>query len=481
MAGRRANSVYMLAGQLFGKVGLFVSLMIYSRILDGGSFGELLFAVSIGLIIMFLSDMGATMLITRRIAAGNPVDSILSSALILRTGLSAIAVSLVSGAGWAAGYSTSQLVLIFLVSTGFILDGYCETSFAVFRARGSMIYEAVARAIHGVLGVGLAVFAWKTGQGAVFAGGSYVIREVPAVIFVYVVLQGRMKFTMKWSAETFASVLPLLKSAIPLGLVGILFAAGERLDSVFIKAELGDEAIAAYQQCVKILEALVLIVTPTLLPGALFAALCEAAQQSWGKARRRIAWMTELFLVIAIVLIIPLWGAEQYILRIVWGSDFLRGVSPGELQNAYRVVILTLPVAYMFHMFMAIMISVERQRKAVPVAAIALAVEIVLFLTLIPSMGIVGAAVAHMVLLMSVAVMLAWDLHRKYGPTGFSRGARRPLLALIPSFAILALKPFDNAVNAAVSLAAFAAVWLLSGGKDILPGKGRPSSRAEAS
>ncbi len=480
MAGRRANSAYMLAGQLFGKAGLFVSLMIYSRLLGDGSFGELLFAVSIGLIIIFLSDMGATMLITRRIAAGNLVDSILSSALILRTGLSVITVSLVSVAGWAAGYSTSQLVLILLVSTGFILDGYCETSFAVFRARGTMVYEAVARAIHGVVGVGLAVFAWKTGQGAVFAGGSYVIREIPAVVFVYAVLWKKMKFSMKWSAEVFESVLPLLKAAVPLGLVGMLFAAGERLDSVFIKAELGDEAIAAYQQCVRILEALILIVTPTLLPGALFAALCEAAQQSWGKARRRIAWMTELFLVIAMVLVIPLWAAEQHILRVVWGSDFLRGVSPVELQYAYRLVLLTLPVAYIFHMFMAIMISVERQRKAVPVVAIALVVEIVLFLTLIPSMGIVGAAVAHMVLLMSVAVMLSWDLHRKYGPTGFTRGARRPLLASLPSFAILALKPFDNTVNAAISLAAFVAVWLFSGGKDILPGRGR-SSKEETS
>ncbi len=469
MAGRKANSVYMLMGQIFGKAGLFVSLMIYSRILDDGSFGELLFAVAVGLIVIFLSDMGATMLITRRIAAGSPMNRTLSSAIFLRTGLSMVTVTTVMFAGWAAGYSSSQLTLILLVSTGFVLDGFCETSFAVFRARGVMVYEAIARAIHGILGVGLAVFAWKTGQGVFFAGGTYILREIPAVLFVYAVLPGKMSFRINWSHEVFSSVIPLMKAAIPLGLVGILFAAGERLDGVFIKAELGDEAIAAYQQCIKILEALVLIVTPTLLPGALFAALCEAVQTSWGKARERIAWMTELFLVIAIILIIPLWVAEQNVLRIVWGNEFLRGVSPGELRSAFRIVLMTLPVAYIFHMFMAVMISLERQRKAVPLVAMALIIEIILFLTLIPTLGIVGAAIAHLVLLFSVAVMLSWDVHRKYGPTGFTRGARRPAIAVLPSFAVLFLQPFNPIANAAVSLAVFIAVWLMSGGIKIIP------------
>ncbi len=473
MAGRKANSAYMLLGQVFGKAGLFVSLMIYSRLLDDGSFGELLFAVSIGLIVIFLSDMGATMLITRRIAAGGETNSILSSALLLRSGLSAITVLAVMLAGAVAGYSNSQLILILFVSTGFILDGFCESSFAVFRARGQMIYEAVTRAIHGLLGVGLAIFAWKTHQGVYFAGATYIYREIPALLFAYTILPGKLSFRMQFSSKIFSSIVPLLKAAVPLGLVGMLFATGERLDSVFIKAFIGDEAIAAYQQCIKILEALVLIVTPTLLPGALFAALCESVQAGWGEARERIAWMTELFLVIAIVLIIPLWASEQNLLRIVWGSDFLRGVSPSELSYTFRIVLVTLPVAYIFHMFMAIMISVERQRRAVPVVAIALLVEIVLFIILIPLLGIAGAALAHLALLTSIAVMLSWDLHRKYGPTGFIRGAKRPVLAALPSFAILFFSPLNYVANAAVSMAAFAVIWLLSGGMEIVPGRNR--------
>lgn len=469
MAGRRANSVYMLLGQIFGKAGLFASLMIYSRLLSDGSFGELLFAVSIGLIIVFLSDMGATMLITRRIAAGGETNSILSSALILRSALSIITVSAVMLAGGIAGYSASQLILILMVSSGFILEGFCESSFAVFRARGQMVFEALTRAIHGLIGVSLAIFAWKTNQGVYFVGATYIYREIPALLFAYTILPRKLSFRLQLSSNVFSRVIPLLKAAAPLGLVGILFVIGERLDAVFIKASLGDEAIAAYQQCIKILEVLVLIVTPTLLPGALFAALCEAVQAGWGKARERIAWMTELFLVIAFLLIIPLWATEQHILRIVWGNEFLRGVSPDQLRSAFRIVLLTLPVAYIFNMFMAIMISMERQKRAVPIVAIALVIEIVLFIFLIPLLGIVGAAIGHLALLLVVAVILSWDIHRNFGPTGFSMGTRRPFLAAIPAFIILMVQPLNFFANATVALTVFVTIWLITGGKNIIP------------
>jgi hypothetical protein len=49
--------------------------------------------------LFFLGDMGVTMLITRRIAAGSSVNSTLSSAIFLRVGLSILSVSAVMIAG----------------------------------------------------------------------------------------------------------------------------------------------------------------------------------------------------------------------------------------------------------------------------------------------------------------------------------------------------------------------------------------------
>ncbi|MCK5841960.1 MAG: oligosaccharide flippase family protein [Candidatus Sabulitectum sp.] len=469
MAGRRANSAYMLLGQIFGKAGLFVSLMIYSRLLSDGAFGELLFAVSMGLIVIFLSDMGATMLITRRIAAGSPVDRTLSSAIFLRTGLSVIAVSTVMLAGWAGGYSNSQLILMLMVSTGFILDGFCETSFAVFRARELMINEGTARALHGVLGILLAVFAWYTGKGVLFAGSTYLIRQLPALIFVYYVLR-KLGFRIDVSKSVLRSSIPLFKAAVPLGIVGILMAAGLRIDSIFIKANLGNAAVASYQQSIKIFETLVLIVTPTLLPGALFAALCEAARKGWGNVREKIVWMTELFAVIAAAVVLPLWASELTLLRLIWGNEFLRGVSQGTALLVFRIIIITLPAAYFFHLYMSVIIAEERQKSALPLVALSLLIQIGLLFFLVPLAGTLGAAIAYLSLFSMVALLFAWKLNRIHGPTGFARGIKRPLTAFLPAFSIVVMHPFIPVINAVLSLAVFFTTWFIIGGREIIPG-----------
>ena len=472
MAGRKANSAYMLIGQVFSKAGLLVSMMIFSRILEDGAFGELLLSVSIGFITFFLSDMGVTMLVTRKMSGGEPVSMVLSTALSIRTVLSIISIALITAAVVLAGYSSRQVLLVITVSSGFILGGYCESVFAFFRAREQMIYEGVARILHGLLGIGIALFAWYTRKGVVFAGFVYILREIPVLVLVSAVALTRLGYRPVFKQEIIHRMKPLFKEALPLGLAGIVIVAGQRLDGVFIKEYLGDAAIAAYQQCLKIFEALVLVVTPTLLPGALFPALCVAVKNGWGEARMRIAWMTELFLVIAFSFVIPLWSGEFFVLNTIWGDGFLRGVSPEDLRWTYRIVLLTLPVAYIFHMFLTTVIATARQRKIFPAVSIALIAEGLLFAVLIPAYGLKGAAAAHAVFLTIAVFWMAMDLHAEYGPTGFIRGALRPVLSFLPALAVLLAGPFPGVFNGFAAFAVFATCWIVSGGLSVMPSAG---------
>lgn len=279
----------------------------------------------------------------------------------------------------------------------------------------------------------------------------------------------RMGFRIDFSKSSLKFTLPLLKAAIPLGLVGILMAAGLRVDSIFIKANLGDEAVASYQQSVRILETMILIVTPTLLPGALFAALCEAARKGWGFVRERIIWMSELFSVIAALLILPLWASELIPLRLIWGNDFLRGLESETVLFTFRILLLTLPAAYFFHLYMSVIIAEERQKAALPLVAISLVVQIALLFVLVPVAGIKGAAIAYFTLFSLVALLFAWKLNRIHGASGFVRGVKRPLAAFLPAFAILVFDPFNAVTGALISVAVFITLWLLLGGKEIIP------------
>ncbi|PIE51092.1 hypothetical protein CSA37_01580 [Candidatus Fermentibacteria bacterium] len=463
MAGRRANSIYMLAGQILGKAGLFISLMIYSRILDDRSFGELLFATSVSLILFFLADMGASLVSTRRLTAEEKHGKILSTALLLRTILTVFSTVLLLTLIAVMGYEKTQVMFLYLVYPGFILDGYCETFYALFRAREKMYFEGLARGVQGFLAVLMAFAVRRYSAGIELIALTYTARSlVPLILCV-------------WGAFTIIGIRPvfqgqsrevkrLLLVSLPLSIMGFLVVAGQRIDSTLVKAFISDSAVAAWQQCYRLFEPLVLLVAPTLLPGALFPDLCRAQRKSWRMVRLRIQWMTEVFTTGAFSLVIPVYFLGLQFLHAVWGPGFLRGQSSEHVQWAFSILMFCLPVTYWFHIFLATVLAQERQKSVLPGAFAAFLLQLAGLYASLEVLGLPAAAVMQFVFISTLTLWLALGIRRRYGPTGFSAGLKRPFISIIP-FALTAFfEPFDNWLNALVSLVGFMTIWVLSGG-----------------
>ncbi|MFO8184510.1 MAG: oligosaccharide flippase family protein [Candidatus Aegiribacteria sp.] len=463
MAGRRANSAYMLLGQIVGKAGLFASLMIYSRIFTDGEFGELLFAVAISLILFFLSDMGASLITTRRLVIPLKTDEYLSSALTLRTMLTALSVVVLSVVAWTAGYSDTQTKLLFLVFSGFVLDGYFETFYALFRARDRMVFEGMARSLQGLLAVVLALMIKERGLGHLWAGASYPIRSVlPFILCLAASI--RMAGWRYLRPAGVSNAMVLLRNSLPLGLMGFILVAAQRFDNTLVKAVLSDSAVAAWQQCYRMFEPMVLLVAPTLLPGALFADLCRAETAGWPRVRERIKWMTEVFTVMAFLIVIPFFFLGTDILRVVWGGDYLRNLSYMEVRNSLRVLMLGLPVTYVFHIFLAVILAQGRQKRVLLPAAVSFVIQVTGLYLFLESYGIVAAALMQLIFISALTLWLGFKAFRIHGSTGFAAGVARPLLATVPFILSMTLLEESPVIATGVSLAGFLCVWLLTGG-----------------
>lgn len=453
----------MLAGQVTGKAGLFISLMIYSRIFTDGEFGELLFAVAISLILFFLADMGASLVTTRRLVHSERTVEFLSQALQLRTILSGVSLIALAVFTLFMGYPETQVKLLFLVFSGFILDGYFETFYALFRARDRMIFEGLARSLQGILAVIIALTIRDKDLSYLWAGASYPIRSALPFLLC---LTASAKMT-GWRfllPSAAASVRDLLKKAAPLGLMGFLLVAAQRFDNTLVKALISDSAVAAWQQCYRLFEPMVLLVAPTLLPGALFADLCRAERSGWDQVSGRIRWMTEVFTVMAFMIVIPFFFLGTDILRTIWGSGYLRGQSFSDVQSSLRILMFGLPVTYLFHIYLAVILAQGRQKTVLPAVSAAFLVQITGLVLLLPRFGIVSAAIMQLIFIVTLTIWLGISTRKTYGETGFARGISRPAVALIP-FALLALfQPMSPAMNMVASLTGFLLFWVLPGG-----------------
>ncbi|MBD3277183.1 MAG: oligosaccharide flippase family protein [Candidatus Aegiribacteria sp.] len=463
-SSRGANTLFMLAGQFLGKGCLFASVMLLSRYLPDADFGALLFAVVMGQIYLLFSDMGVSMVLTMRCSV-RPGDTqrLLSVSVSLRTILALFGFPLLIAAGLIMGMGTGRLILLALIGTSVVFEALAELFYAIFRAGEKMLYEAVSRIIMGFTGLIAILILIHFNAGVVFISASYILRALSAAAFSLIFIR-RMGISLR-PAFDLPSLKELLVTAMPLGIMGLIIIVHQKVDNVIIRQMLGEDYVAAWQQCLRIVEILILLVVPTLLPGALFPEMCRAFRK--GTYRRQTGDMARVFTALAVSLSLAVVSAGNRLLELIWGSSYLRNVSPQDMQLCLYLSVGGLAVVYLMNIMISSLLALNRIRVVVPVTAVALAIVIAGNLLLIPAVGLPSAGVlfiaGNLFILLCYYFYLRW---RGYRLPIWGK-ALRSVLAAVPAFAVT-FYAVDLELLPAVllPLAVYIPVWWFTGGGD---------------
>jgi len=409
MRGERANSVHMLLGQVVGKGAVFVAMMLISRDMGDVWFGRLLLAVILSVFSCFITDFGAAILVNRRMSLGTPDESrdIWRSALGFRTVMAL--VSLVTLTAFSLlSYPLPQTLILIPILLGMTLEIMAELPFASFRAMGQTRREAAARISSSAVFLLLVVV--STGLDA----HPYVIATVfltrgAAMAWAGFRAAGKMGFDIRPSFSP-PRMLGLLRDTWPLGLMGIVAIMHQRVDNLVVERTLGVVSVGAYNEIYKVLEVLVLIITPTLLPGALFPGLCRAFRDgSAGNEIRRIAVLISALSAVVVAFILP---PGQLFMRLLWGSAFLRGLTPAEFDDTRLLLFSGIPVFFFMNFLLPAVIASGRQKATLPAVASGLAASLGVNLWLMGDLGLPAAGIAAVSSSAVVAVVCAALLGR---------------------------------------------------------------------
>ena len=177
------------------------------------------------------------------------------------------------------------------------------------------------------------------------------------------------------------------------------------------------EQVARYQAAAKLLEASQFVVRPlTLILLPVCAAL--ASRQQWGDLRRL---MHKMFAGMA-VLGVAAWGFVALlalpIIRIVYTATY------DDSAEVLRVLYLSVPGLYTATVAMLLASSTMREKRAVFIMALGVALNVALNLVAIPRYGALGAAWVTVVSQTFVGVWLIADAYRSV--------ARHPRMAMEP-------------------------------------------------
>jgi len=461
--GTGFNSSAMLTGQIVGKGTLFLSLMLLSRYLDDTSFGMITFAVSLSLILFFIVDMGVSLIANRKFSI-DPyrTQEVFSTALGLRAILTVLGYSLLLGVSLIF-YSTAQALIVAIIGAGVVLDSWGELVFAIFRSRERMWLEARSRIAGAVTSLVLVLLVVKTDMGIYAAAATYTLRACVLLTVAFLALgRFRIRLTPGFSRK---HIMKLLGESWPLGVMGLLLVGFQRLDVVIMEACLGIRAVGAYNELYRVLETLVLVVTPTLLPGALFPSLCRAFRDGWSGFSLRMGGIAQLVTGLAGLVMMPVFAGGTRLLESLWGSGFLRGQDPGDFQLAYFILMAAIPLLFWMNYLVASVIAAGRQKITVAVTAVSLLLSVGGNLVLIPLIGLPGAAVM-VAASNGVMALLYFVVLRKLGPLPLLRGIWKPVISALAGVAVIYMTRGIPSlpIRILAPTAAYLAVWLPLGG-----------------
>ncbi len=428
----RNSSLYAL-GQLASKGSFLVSMMLYSRYLADDSFGALLLCISIGQIFFFMADMGVSLLVNRTISTvRDGMRPLIGVSLDLRLAMSAASFVLVTAFAIAAFPGVVRSGMLPLILLFHALEAFSELGFSVFRALERGAAECSARIASGLVSVAGAGLVSLLDLGPIAASSVYVARGAVGLALVLAAMSRGGLLGGEPSSDRLSRARILLGRAVPLGLLGMAMVLHQRVDSLYLGGILGETAVGAFQECYRLLDSLVLIITPTLLPGALFPGLCRAFREGGEALRGRFRRISALVGMLSVTIASTLLSAGLELPGLVWGGDFLRSIPRGEFLLCYNLVSTSIVPVFHMNFLLASMLAAGLERRALLVSLAGLAALTAVDLYAIPRIGTAGAALG---LLVSSVVLCAGMLAglSRTGRLGFAGSLLRPTAVALVS------------------------------------------------
>ena len=434
-------------------------LPIYvARFVGSNAWGSFNTAQSFTLIAISLGYWGFLQYLPREIVRNQEgIEDYLSSALqivaavsIVITLLSLIIVRLLNYPP-----ELERLIQIGLLTT--VLLGaetiVCES---VISALERMEWIAAVRLPATLLRTGIGVWLLANGYGIevlfLLLGGYYLV-----AIIAYLLLLLRSGVRLMWGAGR-QSMLTLARGAIPFVLI---VAAGEsfkQIDRIFISKLRNVDEVAIYATGVLLIQ-VVQMVAPNVMT-ALFPGLSRAYTQSAERFTEITQHLFKWLLLAMFPLVLTLIALTPFLIVLIFSDRYTASIPIMQL-----AALSLLPVLATRLLFRVILAS-NNEQMALPVAIARSVATVLLNLLLIPTLGIVGSAVA-LIATELVGLILNYSfVTTRILPLPFKTLLLLPLMAMLAGGAIyLLLLPFST-ITAYVA-AMFVFVGLVFGTKTL--------------
>jgi len=391
------NTSWLFLAKVVSFVTSILMLAIVARYLGPENYGKISYAQSFIALFSIFASLGIDQILYRDLVAHPEKDKILlGTAFISKIIFGTLAFFITTG--FAIFLNTDPVLnwIIALMALSFILQPFgVITHF--FHAKVLSKYPSYISIVVTLLLPALKLIVIYFDKGIIFFASIFAAEALMYAIgnlYIYKRFLRDSIFSWQLSFSTFISLMQRSWPLILAGLSGYLYA---RIDQVMIQQILNSRSVGLYDAAVRLTEYLNFV--PGIIISSMFPAIINAQKNNSLVYSKRLRSLATLCIAITFLSSLTLFLLAPLLIKLFYGSDFSESILI--LQVYVWSTIGTISIILIQQYF----IAENRPRLFLLYAIFGAVLNILLNLSLIPTFGAIGAAIATLITLLGINIV----------------------------------------------------------------------------
>jgi O-antigen/teichoic acid export membrane protein len=374
----------VLSAQLVETI-VSAGFFLYVAWLSQTVYGEIMYALAAGVMVLRVVQYG---LYYYLIGALNEtprgmVPGILNRVNIIKLALLLPCMAFIWGLALYSGSSSEMAWILFFVSLGLALEAFPETLFADLRFRGEQRIEARIKIASSLIGFGYGFVAALIGLPPVLISLFKVVSSAVRIIGAGWIYLRRYSAHLV-AVSDWRNVWAVFRSATVFALIDILANIYTRTNVLFLEGATGLKGVAYYSATWILVDSVSWFTAEQLMGWVILPVLAKlwlSKSEHFGLLIRQTAqWLMAFALPLMFVL-----GAESgSIIGLIYPAEY------GPAIWMQKLLVWTIPLTFVHYLCAYVMMVMGAAGLLLTFSVGAMAINLVLGITLVPSLGLIG-------------------------------------------------------------------------------------------
>jgi O-antigen/teichoic acid export membrane protein len=390
------NTTVLLISQIISYIFAFFYTIYTARYLGASGFGIISFALALGAILSIFTELGLSTLTVREVSRDKSLaNKYIGNTLALKLILSSITLVSMVLVVTLLHYPPQFAAVIYYITLSFVVGAFTSIFYSVFQAYEKMEYQSVGQIINSIMMFSGILLIITYQLSIVNFGLIYLIASIVSLIYGVIVCVWKFVLPkIEIDLGLWKSILPkieidlnlwrfLIIEAIPLTISSVFLLIAFRVDTILLSIINGNESVGLYNAAFSLMTALMFV--PFVYVSAIFPILSRLNVSSKELLKYSYETSFKYLLILGLPIAVGTTLLANPIILLIYKSGFTQSIV------ALQILIWSIPIIFINYILGTAINSINKQRETVKTTFIAMFLNIVLNILLLPEYGLIAA------------------------------------------------------------------------------------------